>query len=127
MLNSNQMTPNESNYNSYNPDKGRHSFETASMVMGILSLPLLCTGVLSIPAGALGILFSLLSKKGKNPLNPMAVLGMVFSIIGIVAGAAITAYAVYELLTDPSIIEEVRQMYARYGLEMPEYPVFYGN
>ncbi len=125
MINSNQMNPNESTYNSYNPDKGRHSFETASLVMGILSLLLLCTGVLSIPTGALGILFATLSKKGKNPLNASALLGLIFSIIGIAAGTAVSIYAVYMVMTDPSVIEEVRQMYARYGLEMPDYPIFY--
>ncbi|MCR4792773.1 MAG: DUF4190 domain-containing protein [Lachnospiraceae bacterium] len=119
------MTPNDSAYNSYNPNRGRHSFEIASMVMGILSLLLLCTGVLSIPAGALGILFASLGRKGKNPPGPMGLIGIVFSAIGIVAGTAVTSYAIYTLMTDPSTIEEVRQMYARYGLEMPDYPFFY--
>ncbi len=45
-------------------------------------------------------------------------------IIGIVAGCLISAYAIYMVLTDPSVIEQVRQMYARYGMEMPEYPIF---
>ena len=119
-----KMNQNSSSYNSYNPDKGRHSFETASLVTGTLSLLLLCTGVLSIPAGAMGILFSRLSKKGKNPLSGKATLGLIFSIIGLIAGTLVSAYAVYMVLTDPSVIEEVRQMYARYGLEMPEYPIF---
>ena len=90
----------------------------------ILSLLLLCTGVLSIPAGAIGILFSRLSRKWKNPLSGKATLGLIFSIIGLIAGTLVSAYAVYMVLTDPSVIEEVRQMYARYGLEMPEYPIF---
>ena len=119
-----KMNQNSSSYNSYNPDKGRHSFETASLVTGTLSLLLLCTGVLSIPAGAMGILFSRLSKKGKNPRSGMATLGLVFSIIGMIAGTIVSAYAIYMVMTDPSVIEEVRQMYARYGLEMPEYPIF---
>ena len=118
------MDQNTSSYNSYNPDRGRHSFETASLVSGILSLLLLCTGVLSIPTGALGILFSRLSKKGNNQLNAPAILGLIFSIIGIVAGCLISAYAIYMVLTDPSVVEQVRQMYARYGMEMPEYPIF---
>jgi hypothetical protein len=119
-----KMNQNSPSYNSYNPDKGRHSFETASLVSGILSLLLLCTGVLSIPAGAMGILFSRLSRKGKNPMSGMSTLGLVFSIIGLIAGTLVSAYAIYMVLTDPSVIEEVRQMYARYGLEMPEYPIF---
>ena len=119
-----KMNQNNSSYNSYNPDKGRQSFETASLVAGILSLLLLCTGVLSIPAGAMGILFSRLSRKRKNPLSGKATLGLIFSIIGLIAGTLVSAYAVYMVLTDPSVIEEVRQMYARYGLEMPEYPIF---
>ena len=114
----------DSAYKNYNPDKGRHSFEVASMVMSIVSMVLLCTGILAIPAGALSIIFALLSRKDKEPLGKMALTGIIVSVVSMVTGAAITAYAIYTLMTDPSILEEVSQMYARYGLEMPTYPTF---
>ena len=55
------MMTGDSPYNNYNPDRGRHSFEIASLVMSIISMVLLCTGILAIPFGALGILFAVLS------------------------------------------------------------------
>jgi len=114
----------ESPYNNYNPDRGRRSFETASLVMSIISLVLLCTGILAIPFGAMGVLFALLSRKDKEPMGRMALTGAVISVISMVTGAFITAYSVYTVMTDPSVIEEVSRMYARYGIEMPELPTF---
>ena len=121
------MEPGASAYNNYNQDKGRHSFEIASAVMGIISLVLLCTGVLSIPTGALGILFSVLSRKRSNPLTPLAKAGFTISILGIVLGALVTVVAIYTVMTDPSVIEEVKQMYTRYGMEMPSYFEYFGE
>ena len=121
------METGRSAYNNYNPDRGRHSFEIASLVMGVMSLILLCTGILSIPAGAMGVLFSILSKKGKNPLSAMARTAMILSLIGMISGAFITVYAVYTVMTDPSVIEEVKQMYARYGMEVPDYFEYLGE
>ena len=114
----------DSPYKNYNPDKGRHAFESASLVMSIISMVLLCTGVLAIPFGALGILFAILSRKGKEPLGKTALTGVIISAISMVTGAFITVYAVYTLMTDPSVLEEVSRMYARYGIEMPAYPTF---
>ncbi len=114
----------DSPYKNYNPDKGRHAFETASLVMSIISMILLCTGILAIPFGALGILFALLSRKDKEPLGKMALTGAILSVISMITGALITAYSVYTLMTDPSVLEEVSRMYARYGIEMPVYPAF---
>ncbi len=111
-----------STYNSYNPDRGRRSFETASLTFGIISIVLLCTGVLAIPAGALGILFALLSRKGKNPFTGTAIAGLILSCFGMIFGSVITVIAVYSVLTDPTVLDQVREMYARYGMEMPEYP-----
>jgi len=106
-------------YNNYNPDRGRYAFETASLVLGTISVFLLCTGVLAIPAGALGALFALLSRKGKNALSRMALCGLILSLIGMITGGLITAYAVYAFFSDPSIVEDVIGMYERYGMEVP--------
>lgn len=118
------MMTGDSPYNNYNPDRGRHSFEIASLVMSIISMVLLCTGILAIPFGALGILFAVLSRKDKSPLGKVALTGVIISVVSMVTGALITVYAIYTLMTDPSVLEEVSQMYARYGIEMPTYPTF---
>jgi ABC-type tungstate transport system substrate-binding protein len=121
------MEPGSSTYNNYNPDKGRHSFEIASIVMGTLSLVLLCTGVLAIPTGALGIIFCTLSRKRNCPLTTMAKLGLVFSLMGMILGAMVSIVAVYTVMTDPSVLEDVKQMYVRYGMEMPTYLEYFGE
>ena len=117
----------DSPYNNYNPDRGRHSFEIASIVMGIISMVLLCTGVLAIPFGALGILFALLSRKDKDRLGNIAITGAIISVVSMITGAFITVYSVYTVMTDPSVLEEVSRMYARYGIEMPTIPTFYSE
>ncbi|MBO4608280.1 MAG: hypothetical protein J5696_00255 [Lachnospiraceae bacterium] len=117
----------DSPYNNYNPDRGRHSFEIASIVMGIISMVLLCTGVLAIPFGALGVLFALLSRKDKDRLGNIAITGAIISVVSMITGAFITVYSVYTVMTDPSVLEEVSRMYARYGIEMPTIPTFYSE
>ena len=117
----------DSPYNNYNPDRGRHSFEIASIVMGIISMVLLCTGVLAIPFGALGVLFALLSRKDKDRLGNIAITGAIISVVSMITGAFITVYSIYTVMTDPSVLEEVSRMYARYGMEMPTIPTFYGE
>ena len=117
----------DSPYNNFNPDKGRHAFETAALVMSIISMVLLCTGILAIPFGALGLLFALLSRKGKDRLAGIAITGAVISVVSMITGAFITVYSIYTVMTDPSVLEEVSRMYARYGIEMPTIPTFYSE
>ena len=62
----------------------------ASMVCGICSLVLCCTGLLSIPAGALGILFALLTRKRGQRMNNMCVAGIWLSCVGLALGIFIT-------------------------------------
>ncbi|MBO6007885.1 MAG: hypothetical protein J6P78_04885, partial [Lachnospiraceae bacterium] len=78
------MMTGDSPYNNFNPDKGRHAFETAALVMSIISMVLLCTGILAIPFGALGLLFAILSRKEKEALGRMAVTGAIISVVSMV-------------------------------------------
>ena len=117
------MVTGGSTYNNYNPDKGRHSFEMASLVMSIIAMVLLCTGILSIPAGALGILFAILSRRENTPMSSMARTALILSAVSMIFGAMITVASIYTVMTDPTALDEVRELYARYGIEMPELPV----
>ncbi len=105
------MAENDSTYNAYNPDRARNSFGTASLVMGIISTVILCTGVFSIPFGALGILFSLLSRRKGAPFANSALTGLVLSVTGMVLGAALTGFAIYRLLYDPTVWDEINAYY----------------
>lgn len=78
------------------PEK-TNPFVIASLVCGICSVVLCCTGILSVPLGALGILFTILAcQKGKS-MSPMSITGLVLSIIGLVLGLIMSVYvmAVY--------------------------------
>ncbi|MBQ7359611.1 MAG: hypothetical protein IJW63_05905 [Lachnospiraceae bacterium] len=66
-------------------------FSSASCILGASSLLTMCTGIFSIPLGALGILFSVLSRNGKK-MDPSAKLGCTLSSIGLVSGLALTIF-----------------------------------
>jgi len=102
---------NSPEYNAYNPDKARNSFGNAALIMGILSTVLLCTGILSIPFGALGLLFAILSRKNGTGFSSSALTGVVLSATGIVLGSALTAFAVYRILYDPTVWEQINELY----------------
>lgn len=68
-------------------------FTIASFVCGILSVTTCCTGVLSLPLGALGILFAVLVYRKGKQLNSTCTLGIVLSCSGILIGLAMIAYS----------------------------------
>ncbi len=115
------MNTDNSVYNNYNPDRGRAAFDIASLIMGIISLVLLCTGVLSIPAGALGVLFSTLGKKPGAERTRNSKCGLILSCIGLIAGILVVTIAIYWFCTDPTAVEQVKSMYESYGMEMPDF------
>ncbi|MBP3754994.1 MAG: hypothetical protein J6I66_09065 [Lachnospiraceae bacterium] len=121
------MNTENSTYNNYNPDRGRNAFDTASLVMGIISLVLLCTGVLSIPSGALGILFNILGKKPGAQRSGTSKAGLALSVVGMAMGVITVSVAFYWFCTDPSAPEQIRRMYEVYGMEMPDFPIFSGG
>ncbi len=121
------MNTGNSVYNNYNPDKGRQAFDIASLVMGIISLVLLCTGVLSIPAGALGVLFSTLGKKPGAERSRNSKFGLILSCIGLIAGILVVTIAIYWFYTDPTAVEQVKSMYESYGMEVPEFMTISGG
>ena len=71
----------------------REKLRLASLVAGILSLALMLFG-LGLPAGALGILFALLSRDNE-PVSGRARTGMILSIIGMVIGVLILVSSIY--------------------------------
>ena len=115
------MNTDNSVYNNYNPDRGRAAFDVASLIMGIISLVLLCTGILSIPAGALGVLFSTLGKKPGTQLSSNSKYRLILSCIGLITGIIVVTIAVYWFLTNPTAVEQVQSMYESYGMEMPDF------
>lgn len=93
------------------------TFASASLFCGTLSLLMCCTGILSVPVGALGILFAVLSKRADRPIHPASKTGIRLSCIGIVLGLAFLAYSIYMVATDPEYQKmylETLQYYSQY-------------
>ena len=107
-----------SNGNSQQYYKPVSGFAVASLVMGILSLLLACcSGVGGIMAGALGIIFAILSRKGQ-PMESQAKIGMGTSIAGLVFGVVIIAATFVLISTGKvNVQKELQNELGRYGSE----------
>ena len=68
------------------------AFSTASLILGLLSVTIGCCGI-SLPLGALGILFALLVRRKGRRLEGTARTGLTLSVIGFTAGIFLTVYA----------------------------------
>ncbi|HAD55196.1 MAG TPA: hypothetical protein DCG10_08445 [Lachnospiraceae bacterium] len=117
-----QNQNNQMNQNMPQVDPKYRGLSIASMVCGICSLVLCCTGVLSIPAGALGILFAMLTRKKGQRMNNMCVAGIWLSCVGLALGIFITISSIVTVFTDPSYMNMLDQMYLQmYGVDMEEF------
>ncbi len=96
------------------PSAKTNSFAIAALICGICSLVLCCVGILSIPLGAMGILFSVFSlQKGKN-LDPLSIIGLILSIIGLILGLLMSVYFVTVYLASPDYHDNDRNYYDDY-------------
>ncbi len=90
----------------------------ASLVMGIAALLLVCTGVFAVSAGALGLIFGILCTRRRGPASQPAVIGIWLSALGMFLGTAALVYSVYTILTDPTILQQMDEVYRQlYGTD----------
>lgn len=121
----NSGTSNSSYHNQPTHRPYDQAFSIASLVLGLLSTTMGCCG-LSIPLGALGILFAILCyRKGKR-LNSNARFGLCLSIVGCVYGIGILIYALFveipAMLQNPASLQQLDQMYQMFfGLDFKEF------
>ena len=116
---------NSSYYNQPTHRPYRQGFMLASGICGILSITTCCTGIFSLPLGALGILFAVLaSRKGKK-LNATCITGIVTSIIGIIAGIAmiVTSFMMLPELMQNELYKEQLDIVTEqmYGMDFSEF------
>lgn len=117
-------------YNRYNNQNnmpsGRSSerlnpFSIASLICGIMSVVLCCTGVLSLPLGGLGVLFAILTKRLGKEMSPVSVSGLSLSCLGMFLGLLVCAYTFYMIMTDPELRDAFKDSYEQYYDEIYEY------
>ena len=121
----NSSASNSSYYNQPTHRPYGQGFIIASMICGILSVTACCTGILSLPLGALGIIFALLTyRKGKR-LNGSALTGIMLSIMGIVTGISMLIYSfatLPQMMQDPFFRSQVDSLTEQmYGMDFAEF------
>ena len=104
------------------------AFSIASLVLGLLSVTIGCCGI-SLPLGALGILFALLVRRKGKQMESTARAGFILSIIGFIIGIFLTIYAVASipLLMQNDAYREWFNTYFHVGTELDEYLEYIQN
>lgn len=106
-------------------------FSIASLVLGLLSTTLGCCGI-SLPLGALGILFAILCYRRGKHLNSNARFGLCLSVFGCIYGIGIMIYTLFvqlpAMLQDPAYTSQLNQLYQMlFGMDFQEFiQSFYG-
>ena len=129
--NSNSSHNSYYNQPTHSPHKGR-GFEYASFICGLISISFLCTGLLSLPLGALGLFFAILTRRAGKRMSQMSKTGAWLSGVGLGLG---TLMIIVSLLMLPAYTqtEEYRNMrdtmYERFmGMDYEEFmQQYYGT
>lgn len=87
-------------------------FSIAAIVCGLLSITLGCCS-LSLPLGAMGILFAVLCSRKNKPLNSNCRMGLYLSIFGCIYGTVTLIYLIVKNMNDPTFLQQLNQMYER--------------
>ncbi len=104
-------------YRQTSPAARRNPFTIASLVLGVCSLLTVCTAVLPLPLGALGVLFAILSYRKGRRMDTMAVTGLATSCLGLAFSVVIYGTVLSMLpamMRDP----QYREMLNRYSESM---------
>lgn len=103
-------------------------FAIASMILGILSLCSCCTGIFPVVFGSLSILFAVLASRRNAPRNPLCMVGVWLSVLGIVLGIYLLITSVRAVITDPIYREQFNQIFRQlYGMDLQEFIETYYN
>lgn len=104
-------------YRQTSPAARRNPFTIASLILGICSLLTVCTAILPLPLGALGILFAVLSYRKGRRMDAMAVTGLATSCLGLAFSVVIYGTVLSmmpAMMRDP----QYRDMLNRYSESM---------
>nr|WP_296486447.1 DUF4190 domain-containing protein [uncultured Acetatifactor sp.] len=118
---------NASNSSYYNQPTHRpygQTFSIAAAVCGLLSVTTSCTIVLSLPLGALGILFAILARRKGKKMNGTCTAGLVFSSAGLTFAVIMMIYSLVMLpvfMKDESFRNQINTMTERmYGIHFTD-------
>ena len=101
------------------------AFSVASAVCGLLSMTTSCTIVLSLPLGALGILFAFLAHRAKKKMNSTCGTGLILSCVGLTTAVSMIVYSFVmlpSLMQNDTFRNQVNAVSQRlYGMDFDEF------
>jgi len=98
------------------------AFSIASMICGVIAILACCAGILSLPFGALSILFAALSKRRGKNMPGMSITGIWLGCVGILLGILMTVYSFFMVFNDPMVYDQVNATYEMlYGESFDEF------
>ena len=99
-------------------------FAIAAFVCGILSVATACC-YLSIPFGAMGILFYCLNRRKGRPVDTMTQIGLWCSVFGCAYGIFSIVY-LFKQLQDPAFVASLNEMCIKlYGMDLQQLMEYY--
>lgn len=111
--NNGQNSWNQNDYRQQAPRKKGSGFAIASVVCGICSVVLSCLG-LSLPFGALGILFAILTCRRGKATDSMSIAGITTSCIGLFLSLIMIINVFIQfprMMEDPALRKELDTVY----------------
>ena len=101
----------------------RNTMATAAVVFGVVSLFTCNSIALSLPLGALAILFAILSRTERKMVRK-SIIGLICGLCGMLATCGITAVTLYRIFTDPATLsayEQTLEEALQYYLDDPSF------
>ncbi len=89
-------------------------FSVASVICGFLSITLGCCS-LSLPLGAMSILFAVLCRRKNRPLNGNCRMGLYLGISGCLYGTITLIYFFVRNMEDPVFQQQLNRIYERFS------------
>ncbi|MCR5119876.1 MAG: hypothetical protein K6B44_09725 [Lachnospiraceae bacterium] len=93
------------------PAYGANMFIFFSFLLACVAIFSVLTGIFPIVLGSLSILLALLSRGSEKKLPSSAKLSVYMSVFAMVVGVGITAAAVHSIMTDPEMMDFMKQLY----------------
>lgn len=108
----------------YQSSQKQNPFVVATLITGLLSLLSICTGILPLPLGALGVLFAVLSRRKGQRLETSAFVGVISSVMGMALSIVIIIMsfaALPSMLKSPEYREQLNSVSeAMYGMSFDD-------
>ncbi len=121
----NRSSSDSSYYNQPTHRPYGQAFSVASAVCGLLSMTTSCTIVLSLPLGALGILFAFLAHRSKKKMNSTCGTGLILSCVGLTTAVSMIVYSFVmlpSLMQNDTFRNQVNAVSQRlYGMDFDEF------